>query len=112
MTRPSMPLSKESCATEHSNPEPTNLGSWFDDWFVLVQHSIVIFLSGLVLDGGRLFQTVIYATAAYWVGALIIMFRRGPDYTRADWILLRWGYIPLCIISGYLTHWIWHLRGH
>jgi hypothetical protein len=80
--------------------------------FALIQQAIVIFLSAGMLDGGELAQVCLYAFAAFWGGTGVLIARRGAALTRADILLIRWSYIPLCIVSFYLTHWIWSLRGY
>lgn len=84
-----------------------------EEWtFPLLQQAIVMILAGMVLDGGRIFQMCFYAMVAYWGGIFMMSRRRKKAYTRVDLLLVRYAFIPLCVISGYLTSWIWHLRGY
>lgn len=80
--------------------------------FALIQQAIVIFFCSLILDGGVLGQVCLYAFVAFWGGTGLLIARRGAAITRVDILLIRWSYIPLCIVSGFLTHWIWSLRGY
>jgi len=93
-------------------PSPT-VNTLSNEWpFVLVQQTIVIVLAGMVLDGGAIFQVCFYAILAFWGGVAVLCSRRKKPYTPVDILLFRYGSIPLCIISFYLTRWIWHLRGY
>jgi len=79
----------------------------------LVQQSVVIVLSLMILDGGVIAQVCLYAFAAFWAGVGVLVARRGPAaLSRLDLGLIRGGYVPVCIISFFLTHWIWSLRGY
>jgi hypothetical protein len=81
--------------------------------FALVQQAAVIFLSLLVLDGGVMAQVCLYAFVAFWGGTGLLIARRGAAaLSRLDLGLIRGGYVPVCIISFFLTHWIWSLRGY
>jgi hypothetical protein len=79
--------------------------------FALVQQAIVLFLSALILDGGDVFHTCLGALAAFWIGAAIIGVRRPQTPTRLDLALIRFGYIPLCILAYLSTQFVWRLRG-
>jgi hypothetical protein len=78
----------------------------------LFQQAVVLILGCLVLDGGALLQTCVYGIAAYWIGFCVIWLRRGAAVTKLDVALIRWGFIPLCIVSFFVTGCIWHLRGY
>jgi hypothetical protein len=78
----------------------------------LVQQAILLFVTGaLVFDNGRSVQSSIYAFAGFWIGAGVIIFRRRHTVTHVDLWLIRWGYVPLCVISFLVTWAIWSLRG-
>ncbi len=84
-----------------------------NEWpFVCFQQTIVMILAGMVLDNGYVFQSCAYAFVAFWSGVAVLSFRRKKPYTRVDIRLFRYGSIPLCIMSLFLTRWIWHLRGY
>jgi hypothetical protein len=80
--------------------------------FSLVQQCTLLILGALILDGGQVFQVCAYAALAYWVGFAIIMTRRRHHLTSADKLLIRWGYMMLWPISGFVTSFVWHLRGY
>ena len=77
-----------------------------------VQQGIIMVLAGMILDGGAVAQSCFYAFAAFWVGVGIILYRRAPSPTKTDLVLVRGGFIVLCVLSFFLTHGIWHLRGY
>ncbi len=79
--------------------------------FALVQQSIVLLLSSLVLDGGDVFHACLVALLAFWVGAIIIGVRRPQTPTRCDLVVIRYGYIPLCILFYRSMQYIWRLKG-
>ena len=79
--------------------------------FSLVQQAIIILLSAMILDGGNLLQACLYGIAAFWIGVGVIWFRRRVAVTRTDVFLIRWGALPLCVISFFVTGLIWRQRG-
>ena len=80
--------------------------------FPVMQQVVVLFLGAMMLDGGQCFQIVGYAALAYWSGFGLIMVRRHGRLTRADKILIRWGYLMLVMVSSVITDTIWNLRGY
>jgi hypothetical protein len=80
--------------------------------FSLVQQALVVILGSMIHDGGALLQTFLYGIAGFWIGVCLIWFRRGASLTKADVTLVRWGVLPMCVISFLLTGGIWHLRGY
>lgn len=80
--------------------------------FALIQQAIVILLSAGMLDGGELAQVCLYAFFGFWGGTGVLIAKRRGALTRVDILLIRWSYIPLCIVSFFLTHWIWSLSGY
>jgi hypothetical protein len=72
---------------------------------------IFLTMGAMLLDGGQVFQIMIYAAVAYWVGLGFMMLRRRGQLTRADKILIRWGFLMLLMVSSFVTQFIWHLRG-
>lgn len=80
--------------------------------FSLVQQAVVGILGCLILDGGALLQSCLYAIAAYWIGFALIWFRRGAAVTKTDVFLVRWGVLILCVASFFVTGLVWRLRGN
>jgi hypothetical protein len=78
----------------------------------IVQQLIVILVAGSLLDGGVVAQICIYAFAAYWGGTIVILARRRAAPTKLDIILVRSGYLVVCVISFILTFAIWSWREH
>jgi hypothetical protein len=79
--------------------------------FPLVQQLVVLGMASLILDGGVILQVFSYAALAYWVGVVIILFRRRKQLTPVDRIIIRVGFLVACALSVCLTGFIWHLRG-
>jgi hypothetical protein len=80
--------------------------------FAFVQQSLVLVLASMMLDGGGFFQVCFYAFVAYWAGVGLLRLRAKAGLSKVDLLLIRYGYIPVCVLSFLLTYWIWHLRGY
>lgn len=78
----------------------------------MIQQTVAFVFSGMVLDGGGLLLIVVFALAAFWIGTVMILSRRGRQTSKFDVFLLKWGFFPLCTISFFLARWIWLLRGY
>ncbi len=48
-----------------------------------------------------------FASISFWAGIIIIIYRRRLNPTKFDLFIVRVGYLPLCVISTFLSHWIW-----
>ena len=68
-------------------------------------------LSLLILDGGEVAQICGIALVAFWSGAVVLIWRHPQSPSRLDLELIRFGYLPVVVISFLLTGWIWNLRG-
>jgi hypothetical protein len=80
--------------------------------FEAVAIQIILGLLGLmILDGGVIAQICGIALVAFWGGAAVLIWRHPQSPSRVDIELIRFGYLPLIIISFFLVGWIWHLRG-
>lgn len=80
--------------------------------FILVVQSIILVMASMVLDGGGIAQVCFYALVAFWGGVVVLHFHRRGALSRVDLLLIRYGYILLCIISFFITRLIWHWRGY
>ena len=67
--------------------------------FTLVQQIPLFMLSALVLDGGLLFKRVAIASIAFCILTLLIMVRRWPDIPDSDILLVKWGYLPVLLVT-------------
>ena len=65
----------------------------------------------MILDGGGVAQICFYACVAFWCGVLVLHVHRRAVLTRVDLFLIRYGYIPVCILSFFITRLIWEWRG-
>jgi hypothetical protein len=79
--------------------------------FALVTQSVILVLASMILDGGGIAQVCFYAFVAFWGGVAVLRFHRRGALSRVDLLLIRYGYILVCIISFFITRWIWHWRG-
>ena len=77
----------------------------------VVQQVIVLVLASMILDGGDLLAFCLVACLAFWVGVVFIRLRRGQTPTKMDLILIRSSYLLLCIITFFVVHLVWRLRG-
>jgi hypothetical protein len=68
-------------------------------------------LALLILDGGMIAQICGIALLAFWSGAVVLILRHPQTPSRLDIELIRYGYIPVSIVSLFLVGWIWRLRG-
>jgi hypothetical protein len=77
----------------------------------IVQQVIVLVLTSLILDGGDLLMFCLVACLAFWAGVAFIRLRRGQTPTKTDLILIRSSYLLLCVITFFVVHLVWKLRG-
>lgn len=83
----------------------------------LILQVILGLLAMMVLDGGHIAHTTGIAVLAFWSGAAVIMIRRPTAPTQTDLRLIRFGFLPLLVITFVLAewiwswHWIWKIRG-
>ena len=68
-------------------------------------------LALMILDGGGIAQLCGIALLAFWAGAVTLIFRRPQNPTAPDLILLRFGYLPLVLLTPFIAGAIWALRG-
>jgi hypothetical protein len=59
----------------------------------LLQQSVVLILAALMLDGGLTFNMAVIAIVAYWLAVGVILARRPGSPTRADILLIRYGFL-------------------
>ena len=67
--------------------------------FTLVQQIPLLMLSALLLDGGLVFKRVAIASIAFCILTLVIMVRRGPNLPDTDILLVKWGYLPVLLVT-------------
>ncbi len=75
------------------------------------QQLIILLLAGAILDGGVFLQLCIFAAVAFWIGVAVIWLRRRTTPTKLDLLVIEAGYLGLCVISFFLSYWIWSRRG-
>jgi hypothetical protein len=77
----------------------------------IVLQAVLGILSMMILDGGTTARICGIALIAFWGGATVLIWRHPRLPTKADIQLIRFGYLPLVVLAGFLVHFIWHLRG-
>jgi len=83
------------------------------EWLpALVLQMPILVLSSMVLDGGGVAQVCFYAMVAFWGGVAVLHFHCRGALSRADLLLVRYGYILVCVISFFITRWVWQWRGY
>jgi hypothetical protein len=65
----------------------------------------------IILDGGTLAKVGGAATAGFWVGAAVVMFRRPRHPSRLDLLYVQWGFIPLLVVGVVCAPFVSTLRG-
>jgi hypothetical protein len=76
----------------------------------LIVQVILGVLAMMVLDGGHMAHTTGIALLAFWSGAAVIIIRRPMAPTQTDLWLIRFGSLPLIVVTASLAEWIW--SGH
>jgi hypothetical protein len=83
----------------------------------LILQVVLTLITMMVLDGGHIAHTTGIAVLAFWSGAAVIIIRRPTAPTQTDLRLIRFGFLPLLIVTFMLSewiwswHWIWKIRG-
>ena len=67
--------------------------------FALVLQVPLLCLAALILDGGLIFRRFVIASIAFWILVLIIRIRRGSEIPDSDILLIKWGYLPILLIT-------------
>ena len=76
-----------------------------------VMQALIVMLFGLLLDGHVRMTACFYSCLGYWPGALLVIARRGRAPTWGDRIYLRWGWLPILVISTVLFLRVWKSKG-
>ena len=72
-----------------------------------IQQCIIMVLAAMILDGGGIHQVCLFALLGFWGGVFVLRARNRGALTRVDLMLIRGGFIPVCIISFFVTRWVW-----
>jgi len=69
-------------------------------------------IGGLMLDGGMCLQVWAFSMGAFWGGCAIVLGRRWKSPTKADLMVIRWGFLVLCLlVTPALSGLVWRVRG-
>ena len=89
-------LTQDSTAPDASLPIDTFRDAVI---FTLVLQIPLLLITALILDGGLIFKRVAIASVAFWILTLIIKIRRRPKLPDSDVLLVKWGYLPVLLIT-------------
>ena len=76
----------------------------------LIQIAVWFLLVGCA-GSWALFEISAAALLAYAAGSTQIMLRRPWTPSRLDLVIVRFGFIPLCLLSAAIFYFIWRARG-
>jgi len=65
---------------------------------ILLQVLLTLFI-GLLLDGGYTAGIGACVMGGFWIGVAAVVFRRPRNPTPLDLLYVRWGYVPLLVLS-------------
>lgn len=77
-----------------------------------MQQAIIMILAAMILDGGGIGQVCLFAIFGFWGGVLVLRARSRGVLTRVDLMLIRGGFLLVCVISFFVTRSVWAWRGH
>jgi hypothetical protein len=63
-----------------------------------------------VLDFGQYMRAFACASAVFWFGVLLILFRRREQPTRGDLAFVRWALLPIGILVTEGIMFVWRMR--
>jgi hypothetical protein len=87
--------------TRDPNAPPLNLGSVRECFVVgVAQQMLLLFVSALLLDGGRVYGRVLVASMAYWIFVIVFSFRRAKQPTEFDLLYLKYGIWPTMFLTS------------
>jgi hypothetical protein len=75
------------------------------------QFAFLFIFRVMVLDLGQRLQACCAASAAFWLGAILVLVRRPRNPTRGDLAYLKWGLVPIVLVSNPVFIWVWTLKG-
>jgi hypothetical protein len=77
----------------------------------LLQLLFLFFYKVMVLDLGQGLQACCYGSVAFWLGVVLILVRRPRNPSPGDLTYIRWGLIPIVLISNPIFLWVWKAKG-
>ena len=78
--------------------------------FSLLQQAVVLLFAAGIMDRGNILKISLGATLACWTVAGSVWIRRRDSPTRVDLVFIRWGFIPLCVLTNLIVHYVWSLK--
>ncbi|MFN0125902.1 MAG: hypothetical protein ACKV19_04355 [Verrucomicrobiales bacterium] len=77
---------------------------------LVLQTVVVVLCRVCVLDFGQSAQICGLALIAFWLGTVLVWWRRPMAPTALDILWIRWGYLVVLLVSAVLIPAIWRLR--
>ena len=75
------------------------------------QLALLFFYKVIVLDLGQRLQACCFASAAFWLGTILILVRRPRHPTPGDLAYIRWGLLPIVLVSNPIFVAVWQMKG-
>ena len=77
----------------------------------IVLQILLLMLCGMILDGGDMGLMYAASLVPFWAGTAVMVWRRPQNPTWTDIQLIRFGTLPLWVMSYFLVHVVWMLLG-
>ncbi len=90
---------------------------WFDKryesamGFSFVYQFFLLFMAGMILDGGQCAQFTFVAIVAFWTSVIVLILRRPWNPSKIDILYIKWGFFPILLSTPFIMGYIWHIRG-
>lgn len=79
--------------------------------FSLVYQLILLLFTGMILDGGRCSGYVTMAMIAFWGSVIVLIIRNPKNPKPVDIVYIKFGFIPVLIITPYIMGFVWSFSG-
>jgi hypothetical protein len=78
---------------------------------LLLQLFLLYFYKEMILDLGQRLQACRAASAAFWLGTILILVRRPRNPTSGDLTYIRWGLVLVVLVSNPIFIRVWEIKG-
>jgi hypothetical protein len=68
-------------------------------------------LASMILDGGDCAHICGAALLAFWAGTAVLIWRHRQTPSKRDLELIRFGYVPVLVITFVVVHLVWLAKG-
>ena len=80
--------------------------------FALAYQIPILVLAAMATDGGALFQICSLASVAFCGCVSTIWLCRRDNPTKLDLFMIKAGYLPTCVVTFYICHYVWSMKGY